>query len=1226
MNEKQIRARVQHKHKTEAQWLLDVYTDASMSSLRDNPFIPLAGELIIFEKDDTHENERFKFGDGETNVMDLLFASAGQPDWNQNDGTKADFIKNRTHYSVNNTAILTWEDHMSEDSSVNEIPFPGFITNNFTLTFDYGQIDDFTVSTSSPLTQTYASINEIPETVFVITSQSNDGSGRVTTFEVTYNKDTHTFHYPIQGQNEAWVTMEISGDYLTQLDSKYIPIDNETITIDDGKIKANSPQADWNQNDETKVDYIKNRTHYSNVEYFIYPTIVDVQTDEDDTTEFSVDPIPLLKPLSSNTEYVVTYKGQETRIITDEDGYTNNKGTTIYSDDYDDPDTGATGTYEIRVRVSKTVLENTPSAKFSFYLSGGFDNSMKEIWNSRDNFIMNMGGFTTDFSIKKEDVTQLHSKFIPIDNETVLIDDNGKLKASLSQADWNQIDETKADFIKNKPFGIISHIVTNPCTFDDVITDEDECNFTSFPLESSLITINLQTAYESGNWPEDPTLGTIRTSASLAEPIDFFIEVLPTEPIEICKLTESVYKFVENEEGYGEWELIRKNEIPGYLYPDGRIFNFPWKGVGTLSWFEIRTIYPAFLPIQNSDWEQNDTTGREFIKNRTHYEYEGYIINNQTIATAGYSQVLPRALKPNTIYTITIDGDTHTLRIPSEKVLLENKLQYVTTYTKNDYSVTVTIDENEIIIDPNKTITFSLYGLKIKQLDAQYLPIPLHAGDGEKSLVQNDGSEYIQNDNKSNYTNATHAVVFGNNNRIYETDFGAEQNGENSFIGGGLLNTVHSANSFIGGGKQNTIGSNEGWAQHSAIVGGSGNKIEKTISRAFIGGGEQNLISAGGYSAILGGKENKIHKDNYGAIVGGCQNQVTGNTSSIIGGYLNEVNAIRAAIVGSESSKVLGQYGAVIGGYLNKIKTAGLDTNKGNGSVILGGYKNTIEEGVIASVICGGHDNITFSNNCFSAGYKNTIHPNASFSFVEGYENTLGGRDEETQEYITSSSSHIEGQHNKGTGIGIHIEGYNNTVDGNYAHAGGYGTKAIGNAAFSHGVSSEANGRVSFAHGDNIKINVEGGTGFGKFNKTTDAAFVIGNGTSNTARKDAFKVSWDGVVTAGGLDISQTYKNADRETIGTFKLKSSESSFICSSGDRNLSDLSSLELNNNGVTLLHNYDSDHRVSTFKLYQDTMSFDVTGDEYSTALRLGATLTINGSEVITMDKLRELGLIS
>ena len=66
-----IRARVQHKHKTEAKWRLDVYD--AQGELREDQFIPLDGEMVIFDKDEQHDHKRFKFGDGKTNVIDLPF-------------------------------------------------------------------------------------------------------------------------------------------------------------------------------------------------------------------------------------------------------------------------------------------------------------------------------------------------------------------------------------------------------------------------------------------------------------------------------------------------------------------------------------------------------------------------------------------------------------------------------------------------------------------------------------------------------------------------------------------------------------------------------------------------------------------------------------------------------------------------------------------------------------------------------------------------------------------------------------------------------------------------------------------------------------------------------------------------------------------------------------------------------------------------------------------------
>lgn len=68
MAQREIRTRVINKHDTAANW-----NNASS-------FIPKKGELIIYDTDSTHTYERFKIGDGETNVVELPFATAGEAD------------------------------------------------------------------------------------------------------------------------------------------------------------------------------------------------------------------------------------------------------------------------------------------------------------------------------------------------------------------------------------------------------------------------------------------------------------------------------------------------------------------------------------------------------------------------------------------------------------------------------------------------------------------------------------------------------------------------------------------------------------------------------------------------------------------------------------------------------------------------------------------------------------------------------------------------------------------------------------------------------------------------------------------------------------------------------------------------------------------------------------------------------------------------------------------
>ena len=64
MAEKTIKTRIIHKHAVEADWI------------KATNFIPIKGELIVYDIDSSHSRERFKIGDGVTTVTNLPFTSS----------------------------------------------------------------------------------------------------------------------------------------------------------------------------------------------------------------------------------------------------------------------------------------------------------------------------------------------------------------------------------------------------------------------------------------------------------------------------------------------------------------------------------------------------------------------------------------------------------------------------------------------------------------------------------------------------------------------------------------------------------------------------------------------------------------------------------------------------------------------------------------------------------------------------------------------------------------------------------------------------------------------------------------------------------------------------------------------------------------------------------------------------------------------------------------------
>lgn len=84
-NEKVFQSRIQLKHDIEENWL------------KATNFVPKEGEIIIYDVDANNPAPRFKVGDGTTVVNSLPFMGT-QTDWNQNDETALDYVKNRTHW------------------------------------------------------------------------------------------------------------------------------------------------------------------------------------------------------------------------------------------------------------------------------------------------------------------------------------------------------------------------------------------------------------------------------------------------------------------------------------------------------------------------------------------------------------------------------------------------------------------------------------------------------------------------------------------------------------------------------------------------------------------------------------------------------------------------------------------------------------------------------------------------------------------------------------------------------------------------------------------------------------------------------------------------------------------------------------------------------------------------------------------------------------------------
>lgn len=177
-----------------------------------------------------------------------------------------------------------------------------------------------------------------------------------------------------------------------------------------------------------------------------------------------------------------------------------------------------------------------------------------------------------------------------------------------------------------------------------------------------------------------------------------------------------------------------------------------------------------------------------------------------------------------------------------------------------------------------------------------------------------------------------------------------------------------------------------------------------------------------------------------------------------------------------------------------------------------------------------------------------------SFSLNRKAGSTVGFNSIAVGKDTTASDSFAfaEGEDTTASGWAAHSEGSTTIASGFYAHAEGEGTTAIGEAAHSQGYYTAANGKYSHAAGyhttaENYQYVV------GKYNSarnpitsvdtvystsdsvttTYPALFIIGNGTGDTSRSNAFTVYANGKCKglssfgSSGADYARQYEWLD---------------------------------------------------------------------------------------------------
>ena len=150
--------------------------------------------------------------------------------------------------------------------------------------------------------------------------------------------------------------------------------------------------------------------------------------------------------------------------------------------------------------------------------------------------------------------------------------------------------------------------------------------------------------------------------------------------------------------------------------------------------------------------------------------------------------------------------------------------------------------------------------------------------------------------------------------------------------------------------------------------------------------------------------------------------------------------------------------------------------------------------------------NWTYSNNI------RRVYFNIDYDYEEPVPNVVLGTTDATS---FGAFSVTEGNDCQASGDNSHAEGEGSKGIGIASHAEGAYTKARGSMSHTEGYLSEANGYCSHTQNYFTIADSDYQTTIGKFNisDSSDAySFIIGNGTSNSARSDAFRVGWNGNV------------------------------------------------------------------------------------------------------------------
>jgi len=860
----------------------------------------------------------------------------------------------------------------------------------------------------------------------------------------------------LNGAGEAYDTLKELGDLISEntdaIDALEIvatgKADKDHVhdiyeTKENAKIKYDELKAiqpDWNQNDETASDYIKNRTHYEEAD-------------------------------------VKTVVLEETIVYWDDLnwGYHIEKAFTLEADKL----------YE--VTLNGEIYECTSRADGALgVILGNGSMPFRIMWKAYDPHVTevthlpeNSGDYTFKISRidKKGGLKLIDEKFIP---DTIARVD------SIPQSDWNQNDETSVDYIKNKPFW--SKMVQNTIVLCDVqnVDCETANDFSVVfsdanvsPIVGATYNVSLKTYLDNIDWgthscvswfPENEQNGYLAYigNGSLFG-YDGYGESVPF--LIIVYYNESKGKY------YWKIRLEVDESIVARLPMNVKIEE-------DSSIEQIKKLDEKYIPdaiaridsIPQSDWNQNDETAVDYIKNRTHYEStsivrgeELFSDNNISLLSDGEYNTLDTYITNDVEQYVEVVWDDvpymcEIKQNDAKNVCFgdSNLTEYPFYYTEDgafDTKLYARTGDHTIIVY-NCTVSEV-----IKKIDKKILPDSVgenvEGQSYENVVVGYDPDPSVGLVYADNIVAGEGAEIFNDysNNRAVGKFSHAE--GENTQANG-MSSHAEGGNTITAGGYTHA----EGWSTKATMMAAHA-EGQFSVSTA-------QASHAEGYRTLAWGIAS--HAEGYDATAGGHSSHAEGNNTKANGKYSH------AEGVGTTASE---------------------QASHAEGSETTASGEGSHAEGILTTASGDGS------------------HAEGLGSMASGSNSHAEG----STTYATGAASHAEGNSTSASGMYSHAEGHGANAVGAESHAEGSDTVANGNVSHAEGMNTEANGNISHAEGFYTIASGENQHVQGKFNipdvdedgnALNRYAHIVGNGgdideeLGEYKRSNAHTLDWDG--------------------------------------------------------------------------------------------------------------------